>query len=280
MSSHRSLPLPLLSLLLCATTACSEGGGAASAVADPEPQGAGAAAPATGPCRLKVGWEPFPPYQYRNDDGGIEGLDIDLARAALAAAHCESSYVEGRWVTLVRQLQRGDVDVLAGAARTRARESFALFSDAYRNESAVLYVRKGDATVQRSASLQALLETGFRLGVREQYSYGETVDALQENPLYADRFIGATIGEQNYQRLLDLEIDGFLEDRVAAGLVMRKQGLQEEIEAHPLPIYSGEVALMFGKATVAPVIVAEVNVALARLRADGRYQDIVDRYAN
>ena len=102
--------------------------------------------------------------------------------------------------------------MLAGAPRTPARDAFALFSDPYRTAAFALYVRKGDATVQRSTSLQALLDTGFRLGVREQYAYGETVDALQEDPRYAELFIGSTLGTQSYQRLLDLEIDGFLED--------------------------------------------------------------------
>jgi polar amino acid transport system substrate-binding protein len=273
----RSLP-SLVALLMFATTACSEGGSADRVVAQAQTT-VPAAAP-EGPCRLTLGWDPAEPYQYRNAEGTVEGLDIELARAIFEAAKCDTELSEGRWATLVRRVQRGDIDVLAGALRTPARESFALFSAPYRNETIVLYVRKGDAAVRRSTSLQALLDTGFRLGVREQYAYGDTVDALQENPQYADHFVGATSAQQNSQRLLDVEIDGFLEDPVAAQVMMRKQGLQEEIEAHPLTIHSGSVALMFSRATVDEALVARIDAALAQLRTSGRYQTILDKYAN
>jgi polar amino acid transport system substrate-binding protein len=273
--SHRCAPL--LSLLLLASTACSEGGdaGGAPPAASPTPSPTSA-----GPCRLTYGWDPLEPYEYRNADGEVEGLDVDIVHAALGAVRCEVRLEEGRWSTLMRRLQRGDVDVVAGAARTAARDSFALFTQPYRMETSALFVRKGDVTVQRSASLQALLDTGFRLGVKEQYSYGETVDALQEDPRYTDRFVGATTSAQSYQRLLDLEIDGLLEDPVSARVVMRREGLQEEIEPHPLPIYSGEVGLMFSRASVDPAVVALVDEALARMKAEGQVQEIVARYTN
>lgn len=277
-------PRPLASLLtplVCAIIACSEGGGGSRAVAQAETGANAASAPApAGPCRLTVGWEPFEPYQYRGADGTLTGVDVDVVRAVATRVHCEVAFAEGRSATLLQRLQRGDVDVLAGAMRTPARESFALFSDPYRKASFALYVRRGDAAVQRSTSLQALLDTGFRLGVREQFVYGETVDGLQENPVYADRFVGATLSGQNYQRLLDLEIDGFLEDPVSARLAIRAQGMQEEVEAHPLPIYSGDVALMFGKTGIDPALVTAVNAALAEMKSSGEVQDIVDKYTN
>jgi len=271
----------LAALLVLATFACSEGGSVDGAAAQAQTGAAPArpAAPPPGPCRLTLGWEPKEPYEYRSVDGALAGLDIELAQAILTQARCELLFAEGRWVTLVRRLQRGEVDVLAGAARTPARDAFALFSDPYRTGGFALYVRKGDATVQRSTTLQALLDTGFRLGIREEYSYGESIDALQEDPHYGDQFIGATLGDQNYQRLLDLEIDGFLEDPVSARIYIRKKGLQEEIEAHPLPIYSGDVALMFSRTSVDPAIVARINAAIAALKTESAWRSIVEKYA-
>jgi polar amino acid transport system substrate-binding protein len=232
------------------------------------------------PCRIKVGWDPIEPYAYRSPEGSLQGLDLELVHAILTRAQCDVVYTEGRWTTLLRRLQRGDVDVIPGALRTPARESYALFSAPYRDETIALYVRKGDGTVQRSTSLQALLDTGFKLGVREQYGYGETVESLQEDPHYSDQFVGASNDEQNYQRLVDLEIDGFLEEPIAAHLYIRKKGLQEEVALHPLLIYSGEVALMFSKASVDPAVLARVDTAIAALKADSDYAEIADKYTN
>src|SRR5262245_21316825 len=127
----------LVILLLCATVACSEGGTAGQTAQAVTPAVA-APAPA-GPCRLTLGWDPAEPFQYRSAEGALAGLDIELVQAVAAAAHCELDFAEGRWVTLVLRLQRGDVDVLAGAMRTPARETYALFSEPYRNESIALY---------------------------------------------------------------------------------------------------------------------------------------------
>ena len=249
---------------------------AAESAAESEPAAPAAAQPE--PCNLVVGWDPWEPYQFMDVDGNVRGLDIELVEAAFGAAGCAPEYVEGRWATLLRQLQEGRVDVLTGATRTPSRESFAHFTQPYRDEDFKLYVRIDEIEKYSDQSLEELLAGGFKVGVTNQYVYGDTITNLQEDPRYADQFMGATVGELNFARVLDLGIDGFIEDPFVAAWTLRNKGMADDIGAHPMLIHSGEVTLMFSRESVEPDVVARIDAALGNLKASGEHAEIVGKY--
>ncbi|MDH3589068.1 MAG: transporter substrate-binding domain-containing protein [Gammaproteobacteria bacterium] len=204
---------------------------------------------AAGPtCRLTMGWDAWEPYHYRDVGGAVHGLDIELVTAIVNKAGCEISFDQEDWSTLLGRLRSGAIDILSGATRTASREKFAWFSEPYRSESFQLYVRSGESVKYNAADLEALLANGITVGTTLEYVYGQEVDALQDNPDYASQFLGAAIGELNIDRLLSFEIDSLLEDPFVAATVIRKKGLEEKIEAHPLIVSTGSVHLMFSKA--------------------------------
>ncbi len=229
-------------------------------------------------CTLLMGWDPWEPYQYRDVDGNLRGLDVELIETIADIAECDVDFVEGRWGTLMQRLQKGEVDVLTGATRNAARESFAWFSQPYRSETFKLYVRQGETEKFPFTSVEQLMQSEFRLGVTEQYTYGANVTALQEDPMLADKFVGATVGELNYARLLDFEIDGFLDDPFVAARAFRARNLGDQIATHPIEINSGDVNLMFSKVSVTPETLARIDDAIRTLKADGRHQAIVNKY--
>lgn len=280
--------LAILFSLLVSMVACESSQTTAeppAATADPAPAkltGAAAApamqANAGTKCKLTMGWDPWEPYQFMDVDGNVRGLDIELVTAIAEGADCELIFVEGRWVTLLGQLQRGEVDLLTGATRTEARDSFAHFTDTYRVEDFALFLRSEELAEYADRTLEELLADGFRIGITEQYVYGDKITTLREDPRYADQFVGATIGELNVARLLDMAIDGFIEDPFVAARLVRNKGLADDIASHPEEIHSGNVNLMFSKTSVEPEIAQRFNVALEALRASGGHQHILDKY--
>ncbi|ODN42191.1 substrate-binding periplasmic protein [Piscirickettsia litoralis] len=46
---------------------------------------------------LKVGWEDWPPYQYRDQNNQITGLDIELIQHLAKAANCKIKLIERPW---------------------------------------------------------------------------------------------------------------------------------------------------------------------------------------
>ena len=230
-------------------------------------------------CSLTLGWDPWEPYQFRNPDGTMAGLDIEIFEAVAEQAGCDVDYARGEWRALQSKLKAGEIDVLAGASITPQRQEFALFSQPYRDESFVLYVRKGDAEKFAADDLEGLLGSGLKIGVTDAYIYGSEVSDLQENPDYAEQFVRVDFGEVNLYNLLDSKVDGMLEDPFVGAFLIRRKGFEDRVEAFPLSIYSGQVFFMFSQESVNEERVTRFNEALAKIRDDGTYEEILKRYS-
>lgn len=230
-------------------------------------------------CNLSFGWDPWAPYQYLTPDDEVAGLEIELVKAMAKRADCNLRFVQKNWMSLLNDIRAGKIDVLGGASQTKAREKFAQFSMPYRQESFVLYIRTGELEKYQSPDLRALLDKGFKLGVTQDYVYGSDVTELQNLAQYQENFVSVATSEENYFNLTQKHIDGFLEDPFVATYTIKGKGLQEQIEAHTIEIYSGDVALMFSKRSVDPQIVVAFNKALMEMQKSGEYQKILAKYS-
>ena len=229
-------------------------------------------------CNLTMGWDPWEPYQYLTPDGEVRGLEVDLLSAMANEAGCDVTFVQDNWVNLLAGIRDGSIDMLGGATKTESREKFAYFSDNYRCETFLLYIRAGEAEKFTGKSLQELLEGGFRLGVTAEYLYGDEVNALQDNEKFSSNFVHVPITEVNYYNLTQGYIDGFLEDPFVAAYTVRRKGLQGQIEALPLIVHSTDVSIIFSKESVDEEAVQAFNKALEKLKEDGEYDQILAKY--
>ena len=235
--------------------------------------------PLTHSCDFVVGFDAWEPYQYIDVGAQVSGLDIELVTAVLTKMGCDIDFKAGTWVTLLGELKNGEIDILLGASKTAAREEFALFSQAYRTEEYTLYVLKDDATKLAFSSIASFIEAGKRIGVVEDYYYGPEVAMLRDGSATSDAFVPAIIGEVNIARLLDRDIDGFLEDSFVGASFIRRKALGEYIVAQGLTIHTGDTHMMFSKKSVAAPQVAQFDLALQAVKASQQYNDIVARYS-
>lgn len=230
-------------------------------------------------CQLTMGWDPWEPYQYLTPEDEVKGLEIDLINAMAKEANCSIRFVQKNWMSLLNDIRSGEIDMLGGASKTKAREKFALFSNTYRHESFVLYVRAGEGDKYTDKSLKQLVDAGFKLGVTQDYIYGNQVTELQDDENYKENFVSVPTTEVNYYNLLQNQIDGFLEDPFVAAYTIRRKGLQGQIEAHSIEVHSGDVAVMFSKKSVKPETVVSFNKALAKIKENGEYQKILAKFS-
>jgi polar amino acid transport system substrate-binding protein len=228
------------------------------------------------PCALLMGWDPWEPYHYAASDGQTRGMDVDFAVAMATGAGCEVSFVRGEWAKLIKDLQAGRIDMLAGATRVQERESFASFSDPYRTESFRLHVANGDAIAGND--LLSLVDAGFRLGLTDGYLYGAAISAIQDNPLTSGNIIYAPIAEYHFDNLAEGKIDGFLEDPYVAEAIARRQGWEDRIRALPISFGSHDVHFMFSRSKLDTATINRLNTALLQLQGDGTSAEILNRY--
>lgn len=226
---------------------------------------------------LLMGWEPWEPYQYQINEQ-LTGLDIELIRTILKNSQCDVTFKEMPWKRHLTEIEKGRVDLAAGASKTSEREVYANYSAPYRTESAVLYVRKGESNSLKYAELKDIINSSFRLGVARGYYYGENYAQLLKQPKFKAQIHDVTDGNLNYKKLLKKRIDGFLDDPFAATARLRREGLQDQIEIHPMKIYSDDIFVMFSKKSVEPGIIDAFNQSLEQLKANGVYQQVVDKY--
>lgn len=264
-------------------SACGPKTPAPASTAQPEvtPTTASAAAEPAKPaatCQLKLGFEAWEPYQYTSLDNKPAGLDIELVQAIAGQMGCEIAAQQGTWMDLIGALKTGGVDLLLGASVTPARQEYAYFSEPYRQEQFVLFVRSEDVAGYPQNTLADFVGSGKKVGIISEYYYGAEFAELFKQDALKQQFVEASLGELNLARLLDEDIDGMLEDSFVGHAMLRRKGLDKQIGAHSISMGNTDVFVMFSKATVKPEQVSAFNQALATIKADGRYNAIVQRY--
>tara|TARA_R110002126_G_scaffold10245_73_gene46751 strand:- start:514 stop:1272 length:759 start_codon:yes stop_codon:yes gene_type:complete len=241
---------------------------------EPAPQRMSAVSPQ---CSLTMGFDAWEPYQYMTVGNTVTGLDVELVRAVAADMQCELNIVQGSWVELLNLLKEGEIDFVLGASITEDRQQFAYFSEPYRQEQFSLFVRAEDAGSDLT-DIKSFVAAGKKLGIVNEYYYGDELAELYASAEYRPQFVGAIISEMNMARLLDEEIDGFLEDSFVAASILRRKGLDKLIKPHQISLGNNDVYVMFSKASVEEQRVAEFNRGLAAIKANGSYQQIMQRY--
>lgn len=231
-------------------------------------------------CNLTLGWDPWEPYQYLTPDDKVQGLEIDLITAMADEVGCKIDFVQHDWMHLLQGIKEGSIDMLGGASQTENRKSFAYFSAPYRQESFVLYVRTNELDKFNGHTLTQLLDNQFRVGVTEDYIYGDQVSDIQDEDKYQKQIVTVPITEVNYYNLIQNNIDGFLEDPFVAGYTIKRKGLSRQIQATNIEVNSGSVSVMFSKKSVKPEMVEQFNQALESIKASGQYQKILDKYSS
>jgi polar amino acid transport system substrate-binding protein len=92
-------------------------------------------------------------------------------------------------------------------------------------------------------------------------------------------FVPGIMGELNVGRLLDGDIDGFLEDSYIGASILRRKGLAEYIVANGITINTGDIYVMFSQESVTPEQVATFNTSLNKIKNSQRYQEIINKYS-
>jgi polar amino acid transport system substrate-binding protein len=231
-------------------------------------------------CTLRVGWEPYAPYTYADAAGEVTGADIELVRTVAAEVGCGVAFAELPWARILREIEHGTLDVSTSTSWTPERTAWAWFSEPYRATEMAIYVRQGEVERFDLKSLADIAGQRFRLGVITDYYYGDEFQAFAHDPRYAEWIDGATDYPTNLRKLIGGRIDGYLvEDTRVMAAELARLGLADQVVAYPLHIKGEQLRLMFSRKTVDQDLVAAIDAALERMRADGRLAVLLSGHA-
>lgn len=230
-------------------------------------------------CALKIGWEPYRPYQFAGSDDQPTGADIEIMRAIAETIECDAVFEEKPWARQLIELKHGMLDVVLSASRTAEREEYAWFSVPYRQAEMAIFVRQGTASQYPLSKLSDIADVNFQLGVIYGYYYGKEFEELKNHPAFAVHIDAAADYPTNIGKLLHERIDGLLVDDQTVMLAEAQAlGVEDRIEQHPVHIPGDDFHLMFSRLSVDLDIVARVNRVLSRMLSDGSIQAILDDF--
>ncbi len=216
----------------------------------------------------------FPPFNFYDEDGVLVGFNVDVARAICAELETACDIKVRPWGEQLLALKRGEADaVIASHAVTPEALASVDFTDRYFYTPGRFVGRLGGKPIEmtpegldgkrigvaKNTAHEAYLKTFFRSSAIKSY---ETPDLARD-------------------ALLQKQVDYVFDDGIS--LIFWLHGTASkrccEMKGGPYlePKYFGDgIAVAVPKND--PQIKTLINGALARLRANGRLEELVERY--
>ena len=205
----------------------------------------------------------FPPYEMTTDDGGFEGIDVEIATAIAEKLGLELDILDMDFDSALLAVQQGKSDiVMAGVTVNEDRLLVMDFTDSYATGVQVVIVKEGsDVTMDNMGEGLIGTQRGTTGNIYCTDDYGE-----EHVVAYDDGFTAV-------QALMNGQVDCVVIDNAPAQeFVKNNAGLtildtEYAVEDYAIGLNKGNTALLDA-----------INGALAELISDGTVQAIVDKY--
>ena len=225
---------------------------------------------------LRLGIEAaYPPFAFKTADGQIAGFDYDIGNALCAEMKVECQWVEQEFDGLIPSLKVKKVDaILSSMTITDERRKSVDFTGKYYYSPARLVMKAGSEVDDDFANLK-----GKRIGVQRS----TTTDRFASAVMAAQGVEVVRYTSQNeiYLDMLSGRLDGTLADAIPVneGFLKTDNGKDFAFVGPSFtdPQYFGEgagIAVRKGDSE----LLGKLNGAIQAIRANGRYQQIQDKY--
>ena len=222
------------------------------------------AEPPTGPLRVGVAHD-FPPYVFVDDAGEPVGFAVDLFRTVAELQGLTYEFVPGTAKQIGDWFEAGELDVIAGIARTPERERAADFTIPIITVGHFLFVREG-SSIETLADLENQM-----VAVARRTAWDEVM--RQEIPGVVRRRVETVL---DGLRLLD---QGTVPGAVALmdqGLYLKRKHGLSEIRSVGDPL--GQLVYRFAVTEGSEELLAQLNDGLLVVRRDGSYDALWDEW--
>ena len=205
----------------------------------------------------------FPPYEMTTDNGGYEGIDVEIAQAIADKLGLELQIDDMGFDAALEAAQSGMSDmVMAGVTVNEDRLAVMDFSDSYATGVQVIIVKEGSDVTLDNLGEQLI-------GVQDATTGWQycTDDFGSDHVAAFDNGITAV------QALMNDQVDCVVIDQgPAQSFVEQNPGLtildtEYTVEDYAIGVKKGNTALLDA-----------INTALSELKEDGTIQSIVDKY--
>ena len=212
----------------------------------------------------------FPPYEMTTDDGGFEGIDVEVADAIAQKLGLELVVDDMGFDAALTAVQTGQSDIaMAGITVTEDRLEVMDFSDSYATGVQVVIVPE-DSPIQTIDDLANAEMIGCQAATTGYIYASDT----PENGGYGEDHVTAyENGALAVMALVNGQIDAvIIDNEPAKAFVEANEGLK----ILDTPWVEEEYAIGVAKGNTD--LLDAINAVMEELKADGTFQSIVDKY--
>jgi arginine/ornithine transport system substrate-binding protein len=225
--------------------------------------------------KVRIGVEgAYPPFSYVTPEGQLAGFDIDIAKALGAAMGAQVELVAQDWDGIIPALLANKYDaIIASMSITEERKKKVAFTNKYYQTPAKFVCKKGTMKEFSREAIKGKKVGVQRATIHDNYltdNYGKDVEVVR----YGTQ-------DEAYLDLVAGRVDMLLADSVALsdGFLKKPEGQDYQFIGPDLsdPKWFGEGAGIACRKEDKD-LVAMFNKAIAKIRADGTYKKIQDKY--
>lgn len=216
----------------------------------------------------------YPPFNYTDEDGVLTGFHVDLARAICLELGTQCDVATWPWEDLLPALSRNQAQGVIAGHMVSARAMVAVdFSDRYFFTPGRFVGRRGGSELAITPGGLASVRIGVAKGTTHEaylqaFFPDSAIVSFETQELARDALTGAKV-ELVFDDGISLVL--WINGEVSKGCCELKGGPYLE------PKYFGDgIAIALQKND--PTLKADVNGALRKLRASGRFEELVLRY--
>ena len=224
---------------------------------------------------IKVGTNAeFPPFEYINDEGEVDGFDMAIMRAIGEEMGYEIEIVNMEFKSLAASLKTGALDaVAAGMTVTEERKQTVDFSNSYYGAVQSIVFRK-DHAVSSLAELN-----GKRIAVQEGTTGDILVTPAEDNEVITDSSTEVKRFKKGADAIVELKnggVDAVVIDSSPAHSFVAAN--QEDLTYLDLTDTEEFYAIAVGKGN--QELLDDINEGLEIIQNNGVFDQIVDEYIN
>ncbi|RTZ99219.1 MAG: ABC transporter substrate-binding protein [Deltaproteobacteria bacterium] len=225
--------------------------------------------------KVRVGVEgAYPPFSFVTPSGKLDGFDIDIAKAVVKAMGAEIELVAQDWDGIIPALLAKKYDaIIASMSITEERKKKVAFTNKYYNTPAKFICKKGAIKKFSREALKGKTIGVQRATIHDKYltdNYGKDV-TIKRYGTQDEAYLDLTAGR----------VDLLLADSVALseGFLKKPEGKDYQFIG---PDLTDEKWFGVGAGIACRKedtdLVNKLNAAIAKIRADGTYKKIQDKY--
>lgn len=212
----------------------------------------------------------FPPYEMTTDDGGYEGIDVEIANAIADKLGLELVVDDMDFASVITSVQGGKEDIaMAGLTVTEERKENLNFTETYATGVQVVIVPE-DSDIKSVDDLA----NDKMIGVQDATTgYIYCSDTVENGGYGEDHVTAYTNGATAIQALLSNKVDAVVIDSEPAKKFVEAN---EGLKILDTEYVSEDYAIGISKDN--KELYDAVNEALVELQEDGTVQSILDKY--